>query len=93
MPGTEAIGLAGKVGGKSVWERARAIVATGSELAARFRLSQLGFVRPALMFDGGRVVVTVNYRKVRIPVSQPENQRGCVWMISAGESPSGEFVT
>ena len=91
-PGTKASGLVGKVDGKSVRERARAIRATGSELAARFRLSQLGAVRPALTIDGGRVAVTDNYLKVQIPASQPENQRVRVRMTSATEPPTGELV-
>ena len=92
-PGTEASGLAGKVDGKSVRERARAIRTIGSELAARFRLSQLGAVRPALTIDGGRVAVTDNYLKVRIPACQPENRRVRVRMTSAGEPPAGELVS
>ena len=91
-PGTEASGLAGKVNGKTVRERARAIRAAGSELAARFRKSQLGAVRPALTIDGGRVAVTDNYLKVRIRASQPENQRVHVRITSASEPPAGELV-
>jgi threonylcarbamoyladenosine tRNA methylthiotransferase MtaB len=91
-PGTEASGLAAKVDGKSVRERARAIRAKGSELAEYFRMSQLGSVRPALTIDGGRVAVTDNYLKVRIPAGQPENQRVRVRITSADEPPAGELV-
>jgi threonylcarbamoyladenosine tRNA methylthiotransferase MtaB len=91
-PGTDASGLAAKVDGKTVRERARAIRVVGSELAARFRMSQLGTIRPALTIDGGRIAVTDNYLKVRIQVSQPENQRVRVRIISAGEPPTGELI-
>ena len=91
-PGTEASGLAAKVDGRSIRERARAIRAKGSELAEHFRMSQLGSVRPALTIDGGRVAVTDNYLKVRIPASQPENQRVRVRITSADEPPAGELV-
>lgn len=91
-PGTDASSLASKVDGKTVRERARAIRAVGSELAARFRVSQLGTIRPALTIDGGRIAVTDNYLKVRIQVSQPENQRVRVRITSAGEPPTGELI-
>ena len=91
-PGTHATGLPGKVNGKTIRERARAIRVVGSELAARFRMSQLGTVRPALTINGGRVAVTDNYLKVRIQASQPENQRVRVRITSAAEPPSGELV-
>ncbi len=91
-PGTEASGLAGKVDRKSVRERARAIRATGSGLAARFRMSQLGAIRPALTIDGGRVAVTDNYLKVQLRAGQPENQRVRVRITSSGEPPAGELV-
>ena len=91
-PGTEASGLAEKVHGKSIRERARAIRSTGSELSARFRMSQLGAVRPALTIDGGRVAVTDNYLKVQIPSGRPENQRVRVRITSVGESLAGELV-
>ena len=91
-PGTEASGMAGKVHGNSVRERARAIRTAGSDLASRFRMSQLGAVRPALTIDGGKVAVTDNYLKVRIPASQSENQRVRVRITSAGEPPAGELV-
>ena len=91
-PGTEASGFPAKVDGKNIRERARAIRAKGSELAAQFRMSQLGAVRSALTIDGGRVAVTDNYLKVRIPASQPENQRVRVRITSADDPPAGELV-
>ena len=91
-PGTEATGLPGKVHGTTVRQRARAIRDSGKELAARFRLSQLGAVRSALTIDGGRVAVTDNYLKVKVPFERPENQRVRVRITSAGEPPAGELV-
>ena len=91
-PGTEATGLHGKVHGTTVRQRARAIRDSGKELAARFRRSQLGAVRPALTIDGGRVAVTDNYLKVKVPFERPENQRVRVRITSAGEPPAGELV-
>ena len=91
-PGTEATGLDGKVHGTTVRQRARAIRDSGKELAARFRLSQLGTVRPALTIDGGRVAVTDNYLKVMVPSERPENHRVRVRITSAGEPPVGELV-
>ena len=91
-PGTEASGLAKKVHGKIVRERARAIRATGTELAAQFRMSQVGAVRPALTIDSGRVAVTDNYLKVQISEGHPENQRVRVRITSSGEPPAGELV-
>ena len=74
-PDTEASRMSGKVHGETVRARARAVREIGAELAARFRLSQLGATRPALTIDGGRLAVTDNYLKVQIPSSHPENAR------------------
>ena len=85
--------MAGKIDKKSIRERARTIRAIGSDLAAGFRLSQLGGVRSALTIDGGRVAVTDNYLKVQVPMGQPENQRVRVRITSSGEPVLGEFIT
>jgi threonylcarbamoyladenosine tRNA methylthiotransferase MtaB len=92
-PGTEASRMAGKIDKKSIRERARTIRAIGSDLAAGFRLSQLGGVRSALTIDGGRVAVTDNYLKVQVPMGQPENQRVRVRITSSGEPVLGELIT
>ena len=74
-PDTEASRMSGKLHGELVRARARAVREIGAELAARFRLSQLGATRPALTIDGGRIAVTDNYLKVQIPPSHPDNTR------------------
>ena len=90
-PGTEASNMPDKIPGEFVRARARAIRDIGSELAARFRLSQLGSVRPALTIDGGRIAVTDNYLKVQVPPSHPENTRVGVRITSA-DPLCGEVV-
>ena len=92
-PGTEASAMTGKIDKKSIRERARTIRSIGSDLAAGFRLSQLGGVRSALTIDGGRVAVTDNYLKVQVSMGQPENQRVRVRITSSGEPILGELVT
>jgi hypothetical protein len=83
--------MPGKVHGDSVRARARAIRDIGSDLAARFRQSQLDTVRPALLIDGGRVAVTDNYLKVQVPQSHPDNTRVRVRITSV--DPLGGEVT
>ena len=91
-PGTEATGMSGKVSKACIRERARAVRQKGNELAAEFRATQLAAVRPALTIDGGRVAVTDNYLKVRIPSTVPDNQRVRVRITSVGEPITGELV-
>lgn len=91
-PGTEATEMSGKVPKQRIRERARAIREKGAELAAGFRMSQLGSVRPALTIDGGRIAVTDNYLKVGIPPALPDNQRVRVRITSSGEPLTGELV-
>jgi threonylcarbamoyladenosine tRNA methylthiotransferase MtaB len=81
-PDTEASKMTGKVRGDTVRARARAIREIGSELAARFRSSQLNTVRPALLIDGGRIAVTDNYLKVQVPQCLPDNTRARVRITS-----------
>ena len=90
-PGTDATGMSGKVPGPEVRRRARAVRAVGATLAARFRLSQVGTVRPALTLkdDHGALVVTDNYLKVRIPTDHPENLRVRVRITGADERITG----
>ena len=90
-PGTAATGMSGKVPGPEVRRRARAVRAVGATLAARFRLSQVGTVRPALTLkdDHGALVVTDNYLKVRIPTDHPENLRVRVRITGADERITG----
>ncbi len=93
-PGTEASGMPGKVHGRRIRERARAVRAAGGALAARFRAAQVGSVRPGLTLaqGGGTVVLTDNYLRVRVPVERPENERVRVRITAAGETMAGEIV-
>jgi len=57
----------------------------GGELAARFRASQIGTVRPGLTLEDGTLVVTDNYLKVKVPAGLRRNIRVRV-RIAASES-------
>ena len=91
-PGTDATGMTGKVPGPVIRERGRAVRAVGARLAAAFRASQLGNVRSGLTTEGGSVVVTDNYLKVRVPEGVPDNRRVQVRITGAGESVTGVVV-
>lgn len=91
-PGTDATRMRGKVPGPVIRERGRAVRAAGAELAAAFRASQLGKVRSGLTTEGGTVVVTDNYLKVRVPEGLPDNRRVRVRVTGAGESVTGVVV-
>jgi threonylcarbamoyladenosine tRNA methylthiotransferase MtaB len=91
-PGTEATGMSGKVPKQRIRERAQAVREKGADLAARFRASQCGTVRPALTINGGRIAVTDNYLKVGIPPTVPDNQRVRVRITSSAEPLTGELV-
>lgn len=91
-PGTGAAGMADKVPGPVIRERGRTVRAVGAGLAAAFRASQLGKVRSGLTTEGGAVVVTDNYLKVRVPEGLPDNRRVQVRITGAGESVSGVVV-
>ena len=73
-------------------ERGRAVRSVGASLAAQFRASQVGSIRPGLTIEGGTVAVTDNYLKVRIPEGLPDNQRVRVLITSAGETLTGDVV-
>lgn len=91
-PGTDATRMPNKVQGPVIRERGRAVRAVGAELSATFRASQLGKVRSGLTTEGGAVVVTDNYLKVRVPEGLPDNRRVRVRITGAGESVTGEVV-
>ena len=91
-PGTDATRMPDKVQGPVIRERGRAARAVGAMLAAAFRVSQLGTVRSGLTTEGGAVVVTDNYLKVRVPEGLPDNRRVRVRVTGAGESVSGEVI-
>lgn len=93
-PGTEASGMSGKVHGRRIRERARAVREAGAVLAARFRSAQVGSVRPGLTLAGGEgtVVLTDNYLRVRVSSDCPGNARVRVRVTAAGETLAGELV-
>jgi threonylcarbamoyladenosine tRNA methylthiotransferase MtaB len=72
-PGTEASAFGERVHGTVVRERARAVRDIGAQLAAAFRQSQAGTVRPALTIEDGSVAVTDNGLKLRIEPPHPRN--------------------
>jgi threonylcarbamoyladenosine tRNA methylthiotransferase MtaB len=91
-PGTDATRFKGKVPGAMIRERSRAVREMGASLALRFQTSQLNAVRPGLTIEGGKVAVTDNYLKVRIPPGLPDNQRVQVRITGVGDTLTGEVV-
>ena len=65
-PGTEASALHPKVDGAATRERASVLREIGAEMSRRFRSSQRGTTRRALVMDVGWSCVTDNYLKVRL---------------------------
>ena len=65
-PGTEASTRHPKVDGLAIRERARRVREMGAGMTRRFRSSQAGTVRRALVVDDGWSAVTDNYVKVRL---------------------------
>jgi threonylcarbamoyladenosine tRNA methylthiotransferase MtaB len=65
-PGTEASARHPKVDGLTIRDRARRVREIGAEMTRRFRSSQVGAVRRALVVDDGWSAVTDNYVKVRL---------------------------
>jgi len=74
-PGTEASTMGGKVHGAVIRDRGNELRRIGAALAARFRASQTGTMRPGLTLEDGTLVVTDNYVKLRIPPGTPRNTR------------------
>ncbi len=73
-PGTEAEALPGKVHGAVVKVRAQRLREVSRTLAARFRASQTGRVRPALTIDDGRTAITDNYLRVPVAAGRARNE-------------------
>jgi threonylcarbamoyladenosine tRNA methylthiotransferase MtaB len=73
-PGTAASAMRPKVDGGDIRERAREIRAIGARMAGRFRESQAGSTRRALVVDDGLSAVTDNYLKVRLSQQHPRNE-------------------
>ena len=74
-PGTEATRLRDKVHPSVIRDRGAELRRIGALLAASFRASQTGTVRPGLTLEDGTLVVTDNYLKVRIEPGTPRNIR------------------
>lgn len=72
-PGTEAAAIHSKVGGAVIRERARRVRQIGAEMTARFRATQSGTLRRALVVDDGWSAVTDNYIKVRLQQQMERN--------------------
>ena len=72
-PGTEATARHPKVGGLVIRDRARRVRETGAAMTRRFRSSQAGAVRRALVVDDGWSAVTDNYVKVRLDQQAERN--------------------
>jgi threonylcarbamoyladenosine tRNA methylthiotransferase MtaB len=66
-PGTVAANLPDKIHGTVTKERAQRVREMSRSLHERFRVAQLGTVRPALTIEDGAVAITDNY--VRVPVA------------------------
>jgi threonylcarbamoyladenosine tRNA methylthiotransferase MtaB len=82
-PGTEATGMAHKVPGDRVRDRARRVRELSARLSARFHADQVGRVFRALTIEDGSLAVTGNYLKLRIPPGLPRNE----WIqVRVGES-------
>jgi threonylcarbamoyladenosine tRNA methylthiotransferase MtaB len=73
-PGTEASRLPDKVHGSVIKERAQSLREISRQLAASFRTSQTGSVRPALTIEDGTVAITDNYFKVPAPPGHARNE-------------------
>jgi threonylcarbamoyladenosine tRNA methylthiotransferase MtaB len=73
-PGTAASFLQPKVDGAVTRERGRVLRAIGAEMSRRFRASQGGSVRRALVVDDGWSAVTDNYLKLRLESRHTRNE-------------------
>jgi threonylcarbamoyladenosine tRNA methylthiotransferase MtaB len=82
-PGTEASGLSGKVDGGAIRARASRLRAIGESHARRFRASQIGRIRRALVVDDGNAVVTDNYLKLALDGPRARNE----WVNVEVEGP------
>ena len=82
-PGTEASGMPDKIDGPAIRARAARLRAIGDRLSARFRASQVGKVRRALVVDDGSSVVTDNYLKLALDRPRTRNE----WVDVLVEGP------
>jgi len=91
-PGTEASGMAGRVPAPTIRDRGARLRQIGTDLACRFRSAQMGTIRPGLTLEGGTLVVTDNYLKVRVTAGHARNQRVSVRIDEAGGVVAGTIV-
>lgn len=93
-PGTDATGMPDKVEPATIRARGAELRRIGAALAARFRASQTGLVRPGLTLEDGTLVVTDNYLKLRVPAGLPRNVRVRVRVAesNAGTSSVVEYA-
>jgi threonylcarbamoyladenosine tRNA methylthiotransferase MtaB len=91
-PGTVAAGLAGKVHGSIVRERARVLRDVSRDLNRTFHHAQCGTARPGLTIDDGSVVVTDNYLKVRIAPGLSRNEWVTVRVSETGDTLFGAVI-
>lgn len=91
-PGTVAASMSDKVDGRVVRERARALRGIANELNDRFRAGQVGRQHRALTLEDGRLALTANYLKVRIPPGHPRNEWVTVRIVAAGDPMVGEVL-
>lgn len=91
-PGTSASRMAGRPPAPIVRARSRRLREIGDSLAARFRQTQVGGVRPGLTLADGSLVVTDNFLKVRIPPGFSRNQRVRVRIEDTGCALHGQVV-
>ena len=82
-PGTEASRRRDKIDGPVTRARASRLRAIGERLSARFRSSQVGKVRRALVVDDGSSAVTDNYLKLALDRPRPRNE----WVSVLVEGP------
>jgi threonylcarbamoyladenosine tRNA methylthiotransferase MtaB len=82
-PGTEASRMPGKVDSAVVRERAARLRGVGERLSSRFRASQVGKVRRALVIDDGTSAVTDNYLKLALDAPHTRN----TWVEVAVDGP------
>jgi threonylcarbamoyladenosine tRNA methylthiotransferase MtaB len=72
-PGTAAAQMGSRVSGAEIRERGRRVRDIGQRLAMKFKDTQVGTTHRALTLEDGRVAVTGNYLKLRIPPGPPRN--------------------
>lgn len=73
-PGTAAAAMQPKINGLEIRERGRSVREIGRRMASRFRASQAGSRRRALVVEDGLSAVTDNYLKVRLATRHHRNE-------------------